>query len=369
MKYLKVIAVSLVLLTFLALIGCNGSDQSSKTAEASIEVDAILSLTGNAATLGEYARKGLLLAVEEKNAQGGVLGRQINLNIYDSKSQPKEGVSIAQEIVSDNSKPALVYSQLSSISLAIKPITEEHKQLMFALSGADNLLDGTYYSFRNWLPPVETGRKLVQFLKDSLGVQNLGILYSNGEFSRSMKDAAVKENRRLGLNISLEEAYDESGTDFKATALKAKQAAPPYLYVIGIGRSLGTVIKQLREAGYEGIIVGDATMNLPDVRTIAGDALKEAYFIDFGFNNQSSNSDTKQFVQRFKTKFNEDPQTLSAISYDAMNILFLAIEEANSTNSDTLVHVLNNMQNFNSTFGRVDIRKFDIVYPMTLKQF
>ena len=369
MENLKSIVVSLMVLAILILAGCNSRSNNSKTTESSIEVDAILSLTGNAATLGEYARKGILLAVEEKNSQGGVLGKQISLNIHDSKSQPKEGVSIAQQIVSANNKPVLVYSQLSSISLAVKPITEEHDQLMFALSGADNLLDGTKHTFRNWLPPIETGRRLVQFIKDSLGVQDLGILYSNGDFSRSMKDAAIKEGEKLGLQISFEEAYDESGTDFKATALKAKQAAPPFLYVIGIGRSLGTIIKQLREVGYEGVIVGDATMNLPDVRTIAGDALKGAYFIDFGFNNQSSSRNTQQFVKDFKTKFDKDPQTLSAISYDAMNILFKAIEKTNSTNSDTLVQALNGMQNFNSTFGKVDIEKFDIIYPMSLKQF
>jgi len=360
-----IVAFSLCVVFFSS---CKNSTQNQSKETDVVKISAILSLTGNGATLGEYAKKGLELAVEEKNASGGILGRKIVLDISDSKSEPKEGVNLAQKIFSSSEKPILLYCQLSAVSLAVKPVSEQNKQMMFALSGADNLLQGTNYTFRNWLPPIEAGKALTKFMKDSLNVNEYGILYANSEFARSMKDAAVSEGNQYGLKVLFEEPYDEQSSDYKTVALKAIQKNPKYIYVIGIGKSLGTLVKHLRESGYTGEILGDATLNLPDVKQTAGTALNGAYFVDFGFDNQSTSPKTVAFTNNFKKKFSDDSQTLSAISYDAMQLLFDAIEKENSFDQAKLIQHLNNKSNFEGVFGAVNIKNFDIVYPMSLKR-
>jgi len=361
---ISVFAISLSVMSFSA---CNNNPKQDKGQEE-VNISAILSLTGNGATLGNYAKEGLELAVEEKNAAGGLLGMKIILDITDSKSEPKEGVNLAQKIFAASEKPLLLYCQLSAISLAVKPVSEQNKQMMFALSGADNLLQGTNYTFRNWLPPLEAGKVLTKFMKDSLNISEYGILYANSEFARSMKDAATTEGNQYGLKVLFEEPYDEQSTDYKTTVLKCIKKNPKYIYVIGIGKSLGTAIKQLKENGYKGDILGDATLNLPDVKTTAGAALNGAYFVDFGFNNQSTFPKTVVFTNNFKKKFNDAPQTLSAISYDAMQLLFDAVEKEKSLDQAKLIQHLNNQSNFEGVFGAVNIKNFDIIYPMSLKK-
>lgn len=351
-------------LSLILLGACSNITQN----ENEVKISAILSLTGNGATLGEYAKKGLELAVDEKNATGGILGKKIVLDISDSKSEPKEGITLAQKIFASNSKPILLYCQLSAVSLAVKPVAEQNKQLTFALSGADNLLQGTNYTFRNWLPPLEAGKALTRFMKESLNVSEYGIIYANSEFARSMKDAAVQQGNQYGLKVLFEEPYDEQTTDYKTVVLKSIKKNPKYIYVIGIGKSLGTVVKQLRENGYTGEILGDATLSLPDVKQTAGSALNGAYFVDFGFDNQSTSAKTAAFTDSFKKKFNNEPQTLSAISYDAMHLLFDAIEKEKSFDQARLIQHLNNLSNFEGVFGTVSVKNFDIIYPMSLKK-
>ena len=228
-KSVFIMAISIVMFS-----ACNNNPTQNQNKEVEeIKISAILSLTGNGAALGDYAKKGLELEVEEKNAAGGILGKKIVLDIYDSKSDPKEGVNLAQKIFSTGNKPVLLYCQLSAVSLAVKPIAEQNKQLMFALSGADNLLQGTNYTFRNWLPPLEAGKALTKFMKDSLNIHEYGILYANSEFARSMKDAATNEGKQYGLKVLFEEPYDEQSTDYKTTVLKCIKKNPKYIYVVG----------------------------------------------------------------------------------------------------------------------------------------
>lgn len=368
MKHMNFKLAAAIVLGIVLLWACKSVTQNGNDDSQGVKISAILSLTGNGATLGEYAKKGLELAVEEKNAAGGLLGKKIVLDISDSKSEPKEGITLAQKTFSSNNKPILLYCQLSAICLAVKPVAEQNKQLTFALSGADNLLQGTNYTFRNWLPPLEAGKALTRFMKDSLNVSEYGIIYANSEFARSMKDAAVQEGNRDGLKVLFEEPYDEQSTDYKTVTLKSIKKNPRYIYVIGIGKSLGMVVKQLRENGYTGEILGDATLNLPDVKQTAGAALNGAYFVDFGFDNQSTSPKTVAFTNSFKKKFNDEPQTLSAISYDAMQLLFDAVEKEKSFDQAKLIQHLNNQSNFEGVFGTVSIHNFDIIYPMSLKK-
>src|SRR4051812_11070769 len=102
-KSVFAIAFSVVLFS-----ACNNNPKQDKGLEE-VKISAILSLTGNGATLGNYAKEGLELAVEEKNAAGGLFGKKIILDITDSKSEPKEGVNLAQKIFAASDKPLLLY--------------------------------------------------------------------------------------------------------------------------------------------------------------------------------------------------------------------------------------------------------------------
>lgn len=358
---------TLLLISLLPFQSCTSTTVPNGEEKETIRISAILSLTGNAATLGEYAQKGLQLAVEELNAKGGVNGMMLDLDIHDSKSDPKEGVNIARKVLDDGQRPALVYCQLSSVSLAVQPITEKGNQLMFALSGADNLLTSSQYTFRNWLPPIEAGRALTHFMLDSLNIHEYGVLYANTEFARSMKDAANEEGSKIGMKTIFDEPFDESRLDYRTTILKCLAKKPENIYVVGIGKSLGTMVKQLREYGYSGRILGDATLNLPDVKAIAGAAMEGASFVDFGFDAASKVETSQAFSRSFESRFGAKPQTLSAISYDAIHILAGAIAEAKSLISANLATRLNSSGKHEGVFGDVLISHYNFIYPMSLK--
>ena len=132
--------------------------------EKTIQVGAILSLTGKGASVGDDAKKGLELAVEHQNDNGGLLGFEVILNIEDSKSQSKDGLIAAKKLKSSNSAD-LLYVQLSTVALPVKPFSEENKMIMFGLSGSEQLLKDAKYTYRNWVAPWVAGKSVINQIK------------------------------------------------------------------------------------------------------------------------------------------------------------------------------------------------------------
>src|ERR1044072_7136970 len=114
LQYTFLIAMSLATVLF---NGCR--NEPAKPAET-LKIGVVVPLTGNAGVLGDYTLKGLQLAVDDQNAKGGLLGKKIELDVQDSKAEPKEGVSIIKNMLAANQKPFLVYSIMSGVTMAIK---------------------------------------------------------------------------------------------------------------------------------------------------------------------------------------------------------------------------------------------------------
>ncbi len=364
MKLLRGIAIRLMMITIVIFAGCQGdggtkNGESENTEKEVIKIGAILPLTGNASVTGVYSKNGLKLAVNELNEAGGIGNKMIELEIKDSKGLAKEGVSILQKMNASENPPTLVYSQLSSVSLAVKPIAEQKQQFLFAVSGANDLLNDAEYTYRNYVDPTILGNSIVRLLHDSLEVKELGVLYSNNDFGLSINNAISAQLSELGVERSFSEPFNEQQDDYRTLIQKVLAHDPNNIYIVGIGKSLGIIIKQLREGGYEGEIFGGLETPFPDVLAIAGIHANGIRYIDFAFDNQSSYKATQLFVEKYQNKFNELPQTPSAIAYDAIMLFAKAFDGREDD--------LNNVDVYNGIFGPVRINNNNIIYQMQIK--
>ncbi len=360
MKRIKfLIAIASVLL----IISCK-----EKVKEDSIHIGAVLSITGKGASVGDYALKGLELAVEEVNQNGGVLGKKVVLDVEDSKSVGKEGVTVTQKLLLSDNPPDLLYVQLSSVSLPVKPLAEKNKTIMYGLSGSEQLIENSEYTFRNWVAPWIAGKELVNKINGKFTPKNIGIFHSNDDFGLSMNKWVSKNFKEKNIEVSFSETFIESSLDYKSLILKNDPSSVDVIYVVGLGQGLGTLIKQLRELKYEGIIVGDITTPFPNVLEAAGDYAKGVYYLDFDFNLESDNGTTKDFIGLFEKKFNKKPKTLSAISYDALKLYLKAVEAAGTTDDEKVKFEINKIKKFNGIFGNVSVKNYDVIYPLDFKQ-
>jgi branched-chain amino acid transport system substrate-binding protein len=361
-----VFSLAFLVIGLVAFSGCWNRQQPSPN--DTLKIGVVVPLTGNAGVLGDYTLKGLQLAVDDQNAKGGLLGKKIELDVQDSKADPKEGVAIIKNMLAKDQKPFLVYSIMSGVTMAIKPETEKNNILLMSAVGTDRFLENSRYTIRNYVSATTIGQNLAPYLKDTLKVKNLAVFYSNNEYGQSVKDAVRKFCEEKGIAVSTD-PYEETSLDYKSLIAAKVNKGTECVYVAGVGKGLGTMIKQIRESGYTGKMVGDQLITFPDVVSVAGDALKGMPYLDFAFDVNSSSASTKSFVDSFKNQFHTDPQNFSVITFDGAKLLFNAVERNKTTDSTKLVEALNGTREYSGVFGPVSVTDRNINFTFHFKQW
>lgn len=356
----------LLLLLVAAFLVYLFAGQNVKEDENVVKIGAILPLTENAVALGNSTLRGIELAVEEYNNLAAKNNdKKVVLEVFDSKGNQTEGVNQARKLFAIGSKPKLVYSIMSGVTLAIQPITEEANVPLIAAVGTEKLLKNSNFSYRNYISPENIGIQLSGLLKDTLKIDNLGIYYSNNDFGQSVKNSVEKESKNKRIVINFTEPFDEKSLDYKTIVLKNKSFNTQCVYVAGVGKALGTLIRQIRESGYNGLIVGDPTIPFPDVVNSAGQYIQGINYLDFAFDINSRDSSTVKFVNSYRQKFNQEPQNFSVIAYDAMRAI---LAKAKVNNYD-FVKILAAMNKEQGTFGEFVLREKEFFYTTKIKTY
>lgn len=359
----KFISVVALLVATMIFTGC-GNNQTKKQVET-IKIGAIVPLSGNAATLGDYTLKGLQLAVEEQNAKGGLLGKMIELDVQDSKGDPKEGVSIIKKMLEGKEKPFMVYSIMSGVTQAIKSETEANKVILMSAVGTDKFLENSQYTVRNYVAANTTGKEICAYLKQN-SIKTLVTFYSNNEYGVSIRGAVTKFGAENGIEI-ITEPFEENSLDYKSLIAARINKKTECVYVAGVGKGLGTMIKQLKESGYTGNVIGDQLITFPDVVNVAGNALNGMPYLDFAFDVNSTEGKTKAFVDAYKMKFKNEPQNFSVITYDGAKLLFDVIKNSQTIQPDSIINKLNEVKNYEGVFGPVSVSNRNIDFKFQFK--
>ncbi|RYZ93198.1 MAG: amino acid ABC transporter substrate-binding protein, partial [Sphingobacteriaceae bacterium] len=261
--------------------------KKSNTDKTKLKIGVILSLTGNGAVTGDYTLKGIQLAVNEQNAKGGLLGKQIELDIQDSKGVAATGLGIIETMFSSTTKPFMVCSNTSDVSLAVKTETEKNKVILVGSAATDKLTEGGNYIIRNYIESGQISDNILEYLHDELHITSLGIFYANNEFGNSVNNKMAEKTGGYSITLPFDIGYDDKSLDYNSLIASQNTGAVPAIYVIGLGNSLGVFIKQLRAAGYAGTIIADPLFNNPGTIAAAGTAATGVKFLDFDFHKDS----------------------------------------------------------------------------------
>lgn len=360
MNFLKHFTVLLLALV-IGLVGCKQKEKDI------IKIGAVLPLTGNSAEIGNYTLKGLKQAIDEQNETGGLLGKKIVLLVEDSKAEPREGLNAINKLLRIHD-PVLIYSIISGVTMAIRPITENNNKILVGAVGAVDFLDNCNYCIRNFVDPDYLGLKISSFLKDSLYAKRIGIFYANTEYGRTVKDKVSKHCFDKGLNVKFTESYEETGTNLKNIVLKNKNIDVDYIYVAGVGRSLGLVIKEIKEQKLTAEIIGDEMIPYPDVINAAGNAINDVYYLDFVFDLKSDNYKINDYIENFIIKYDSKPNNLTVITYEFMMIYFDVVKQIETTKTDKVMNYINNQKNIEGVFGNISINNNNVEYKFTIKK-
>lgn len=321
-----------------------------------INIGEFASLTGKEAAFGQSSHKGTMLAIEEINASGGVLGKKINFIYEDNRSTPGESATIAKKLITRDKVIALLGEVASGRSLEAAPICQANKIPMISPSSTNPKVTETGdYIFRVCFTDPFQGKLLAEFAKRSLKAQNVAICsdvasaYSVG-LAQFFKEPFVAN----GGKIVAEQKYTGGDKDFKAQLTAIKAANPDAIFVPGYYTEAGLIVSQARQLGIIVPILGGDGWEAPELIQIAGDALKDTFYSTH-FSAVKETPEVQKFVKAFRAKFNgESPDAMAALGYDSVLVLVDAIKRAGTTDGPKLRDALATTD-INGATGRTKI--------------
>jgi len=350
----------LILIVILLLI----SSCASKVDEEYV-IGSLIPLTGPAAEFGEYNKMACDLYVELYNKDPK--NKKKIRHIYeDTKTNPKDGINAINAMLLRN-KPLAILNELTSVSLAVAPVTDKEKIIMIAIAGSSKLTQEYDYTFRNYPDPVRLAEETIKAFFSNYNERSFAIVYANDEFGLGSRDTFTKKLEELGGRLLAEDSFDKSRLDFRSQLIKIINNNPEVVYLVGFGKPLGMLIKQIRELGYKGKLLGGPEAGFKDVRTVAGDAVDGLLYLDVSFDSTSPM--VKEFIGEFKKKFNKEPSLVSAVVYDAWDMLMHAVEQAGTSEPEAVKKELLNIKEFMGITGKLSITKGrDISHTLVLKE-
>ena len=354
----KLLAVMMmVCMLAVGLTGCGGNDANV------IQIGLLNEMTGGNATLGTSAANGAKLAFKEANANGGVLGKQIEGIVADNKSEPAEAANAITKLINQDKVVAVTGTFSSSNAIAAASVAEASK-VPYLAAGATNpkvtvdektgkVFD---YVFRVCFIDPFQGTVAANFASDTLKVKKAVILVDNSsDYSKGLADFFKKAFTAKQGEIVGEEAYLQKDQDFKTILTKIKALNPEIIYVPGYYEEVGKIVKQARELDIKCVIMGGDGWDSPKLGEIAGaDALNNTFFTNH-YSVDSDDAKSKAFVDAYTKEYGQKPDALSVLGYDAAKVLIDAITRANSTEPAKIQAALAETKDFQAISGETTL--------------
>lgn len=321
------------------LTGCSKSGGDSGANAATIKVGEFASLTGKEATFGVSSHEGTLLAVEEVNAAGGVLGKKIELVYEDNRSTPGESLTIAKKLINNDKVIAILGEVASGRSLEVAPFAQQSRIPQISPSSTNPSVTqiGDYIFRVCFIDPFQ-GKLLAGFAKNTLKVKKVALFsdvaapYSVG-LGKFFKEAWLAGGGELASEVK----YTGGDKDFKAQLTVIKNAGAEAIMVPGYYNDVGLIVAQARQLGISVPIFGGDGWEAPELIQIAGaENLANTYYSTH-FSPSSTDPLAQKFVAAYKAKYSgKVPDAMAALGYDSVMVLADAIKRAGTTDEPKL---------------------------------
>jgi branched-chain amino acid transport system substrate-binding protein len=313
--------------------------------------------TGKDAAFGVSSRKGVILAVEEINAAGGVLGRKLEVVFGDNQSKNGESTTIAKKFVSRDKVVAALGANRSTHSLEAAPVFQSAKIPMIAISStAPRVTELGNYIFRVCFIDPFQGAVLAKFARDSLHAQRVAILTSvDNAYSVGISKVFREKFTAAGGVIVADQRHSEGDKDFRAQLTAIKAANPDAIFHSGNYTEGALICRQARALGFTGPLIGGDAWEAPQLIEIGGAAVEGVYYSTHG-SPESTAPEVRNFVRKFRARWDDEtPDSIAALGYDAAGLLADAIKRAGTTDEPQLRDAIAATKDFAGVTGRITI--------------
>ena len=339
------------LFLLLLLVGCNKPQTSNE-----IVIGGYGALTGTTATFGQSEQKGIEMAVQEVNDKGGLIGKKVRLVMEDDQGKPEEAQTVVSRLINRDRVQAIIGENASSRSLAAAPVCQQARIPMISPSSTNpKVTEVGDYIFRVCFIDPFQGTVMAKFASRTLKVKQVAILRDiKNDYSVGLADVFKKSFEEMGGSIVADESYSEGDSDFSAQLTSIKQKNPEAIFVPGYYTEAGLIARQTRQLGISVPLLGGDGWESPKLWEIGGEAMNDCYYSNH-YSLEDPSPAVQNFVKAFKSRYNEVPDSVAALSYDATMVLFHAIRQSNTSEPQKVRDALANIRNFAGVTGQITI--------------
>ncbi|PLR78625.1 amino acid-binding protein [Bacillus sp. V3-13] len=344
---------------------------SSATEESdTIKIGMTSAITGPYSEYGEGNKRGVELAIDKWNKDGGINGKKIELEALDDQLVPDKSAVNMQKLLEDEEIVAVIGPAGSGPALATVPITEAKG--MVHINPVAQTTDVTYPNGTDKPPRKNVFSFALQNDVEAkvLGAfvgekwKKIGLIHESTAYGKSGMELIEKIlKEEYGTEPVAKEVYNQKAADMTAQLAKIKNAGAEVILCIGLGADLANIRKGMNRLNIDiPLVATNGALSLP-YKEGAGDLVEGTIGSMIGALGQEPLSpEAKEFADAYKAKYGVDrwwgdneekPQLFMSLSvvnaYDGANVLFEAIKNADSTKPEDIIKSLESIEDFKGT--------------------
>ncbi|PLC54345.1 leucine ABC transporter subunit substrate-binding protein LivK [Pollutimonas nitritireducens] len=284
--------------------------------------------TGPVTQYGAMVKQGVDTAIEQINAAGGVLGKQLEAVSIDDGCEPKQGPVVANRVVNDEIN-YVVGHVCSGATIAATNVYNTEGVLMVTPSAtAPGVTDGKNYDmiFRTIGRDDQQGPAAAKFIIDQIKPKNVAIIHDKQSYGQGIASSVKSELEKAGIKVAFFEGINAGDTDYSAIITKLKSTGADFVYYGGYHPEMGLLLRQGAEQGLKVKFMGPEGVGNPDINAIAGAAVEGMLLtLPADFTQDPSNAG---IVKAFKDKKRDPGGAFQLTAYSATKAIADGIKGA-----------------------------------------
>ncbi|MCL1699560.1 ABC transporter substrate-binding protein [Lysinibacillus sp. Bpr_S20] len=339
-----------LLMGALLLVACSSSSGKGDASSAStgseasansIKIAGIFSASGGAAALGEPEMQTLKMLVDQKNEDGGINGRKIDLVTYDDKSDQNEAILSMKKALTQEKVSIVIGGTTSGNSLAMLPLAEQNQVPYISVAASKQIYMNENGQARKWVFKMpqddqQAVERILQYLKDN-NLTKVAWLNVANSFGTGGHEEFVKHMANYGVKSVIEDEFEATVTDAKPLLTRVKKANPDAIIVWGTVQESAVVIKNIRELSLDLPVLASHGVATGQFIEVAGEAANDVVLptgkLLIADKLEDSNPQKEllsAYNEAFTAKYNKPASTFGAYAADAFSIATKAIEAKGS---------------------------------------
>lgn len=355
----------LIVFVMVFTVACQSSPSTStdpkpeSSDEGPIKIGYVGALSGETALWGQAGLNGANMAIEEINAAGGLLGRELEIIGLDGKGDPLDSVNSLNRLIDNEKVVAVIGTNFSSCNIPMAPVANTKRVPVIATAASSPEVtvdkDGNLhpFSFRIGFTDPFQGRVMAGFAIDDLDIKEAAILTNSADpYSVGITEFLKDEYTKLGGTIIADEKAQSGDQDFRAQLSNIKASGAEVVFLPWIYKDVALIVKQARDLGIEAIFLGADGWDSQDLPELAGDAINGSYFCSrVGFNTPAG----AELAKRYEEKYKITAEAEILFGYDGVMWIKQVIEKAGKADSESIRDGLENTTSFEGVLGAMSI--------------